>query len=151
VAAAADDVWQRSASRPPDAEEINFDNSLKFTGINGGDGGRRIGGDSSVGENDVEAAESVHGLFDRLGKGAAVGDIDCQRQSAGAPDLVGDLVDGILCEIGEHNVGAARVQCCGAGCSDAASGAGDQNGFIRKGQGQCHGWRLLSVVSYGDV
>jgi len=125
--------------------------SLKFTGINGGDRGRRIGGDSSVGENDVKAAESVHGLFDRLGKGAAVGDIDGQRQSAGAAELVGDLVDGILGEIGEHNVGAARVQCCGAGCSDAASGAGDQNGFIRKEQGWGHGVSLLLVVSYRDV
>jgi hypothetical protein len=102
---------------------------FEFVGIDGGDRGWRVSGDSGVGEDHVEAAESVHGLCDGFGEGAAVGHIDGQGQGSGVTERFGDLIDDVLCEIGEHDVGAAGVQCCGAGCSDAAGGAGDEDGL----------------------
>ena len=82
-------------------------------------------------EQKIDAAEAVDGEVHHVVDGGALGDVDSERQRLAADlvDLLGGLFDAFFVDVGAHHIGALAGENQRGRPSDAAGGAGDDDGL----------------------
>jgi hypothetical protein len=98
---------------------------------------RAVAGDPGVRHHDVDAAEPRHTLGDGLLHGGEVADVGGDGQDVVA-ELVREHGQRLLVEVGQHEPGPSGVQPSGGLGTDAAGGAGDQDGLAVQGIAHVH-------------
>lgn len=90
---------------------------------------RRRAADAGIGEDDVELADLSDGFRKRLLRGGGIGDIDLQRQHAGAERLFGSR-ERFRVTAGDHHLGTLVDEDPGGRKTDAAVSAGNQGDLV---------------------